>query len=95
MTTIGMHYDVISGKEKEFVTGFLGVLDHLKTVAGHVDSHMFEDVASAGSYLILSQWESKETFDAFIHSETFAKVVAWGKAEMLRGRPRHKVYINA
>jgi len=94
MTTIGMHYDVIPGKEEEFEQGFLKVLEHLKTLPGHVESHMYEDVASAGSYVILSHWETKESFEHFIHSPEFAKVTAWGKAEMLRGRPRHKVYLN-
>ena len=92
MTTIGMHYEVIPGKEEEFEKGFLGVLTHLKTVPGHVESHMYEDVASVGSYIILSQWDSKESFEGFMRSPAFAQVVAWGKAEMLRSRPRHKVY---
>ena len=94
MTTIGMHYDVVPGKEEEFEQGFLKVLEHLRTLPGHVDSHMYEDVAVVGSYVIMSQWETKEAFEAFIHSPEFAKVTAWGKAEMLRGRPRHKVYLN-
>jgi heme-degrading monooxygenase HmoA len=94
MTTIGMHYDVVPGKEEEFEKGFTGVLEHLKTVTGHVESHMYEDVQVVGSYVILSQWESKETFEAFLRSEAFRKVTAWGKAELLRGRPRHKVYLN-
>jgi heme-degrading monooxygenase HmoA len=55
---------------------------------------MYEDVASVGSYVILSQWETKEAFQKFMQSPEFAKVTAWGKAEMLRGRPRHKVYTN-
>ena len=94
MTTIGMHYDVVPGKEDEFEQGFLKVLEHLRTLPGHVDSHMYEDVAVVGSYVIMSQWETKESFEAFIHSPEFAKVTAWGRAEMLRGRPRHKVYLN-
>ena len=95
MTTIGMHYDVIPGKEQEFEKGFLSVIDHLKTVAGHVESKLYEDVASEGSYLILSQWDSRESFDGFMRSPEFAKVTSWGRAEILRGRPRHKVYTNA
>jgi chlorite dismutase len=95
MTTIGMHYDVIPGKEEEFEKGFLGVLALLKTLPGHIESHMYEDVESVGSYVILSQWETKESFDQFLKSPAFAKAVAWGKAEILRGRPRHKVYLNA
>jgi heme-degrading monooxygenase HmoA len=95
MTTIGMHYDVVPGKEEEFEQGFLKVLEFLATLPGHVESHMYEDVASVGSYVILSQWETKEAFETFLRSPEFAKVVAWGKAEMLRSRPRHKVYQNA
>lgn len=95
MTTIGMHYDVIAGKEQEFVKGFLAVIDHLKTVSGHVESKMYEDVSSAGSYLIVSQWDSGDSFNRFIQSPEFAKVTSWGRAEILRGRPRHKVYTNA
>lgn len=94
MTTIGLHYDVVPGKEEEFEKGFAGVIAHLKTLPGHVETHMYEDVQSVGSYVILSQWESKETFDAFMKSAAFGQVVAWGKAEMLRGRPKHKVYQN-
>ncbi|MGH7213744.1 MAG: antibiotic biosynthesis monooxygenase family protein [Tepidisphaeraceae bacterium] len=94
MTTIGMHYDVIPGKEEEFERGFVAVIDHLKTLPGHVESHMYEDVQTVGSYVILSQWETKDAFDAFIKSPEFAKVTAWGRAEMLRSRPRHKVYVN-
>lgn len=94
MTTIGMHYDVIAGKEEEFEQGFLGVLEVLKTLPGHVESHLYEDVASVGSYVILSEWKSKADFDAFLKSDAFKKAVAWGKAEILRSRPRHKVYTN-
>lgn len=95
MTTIGMHYDVVPGKEEEFEQGFLRVIEHLKTVGGHVDSHLYEDVAVTGSYVILSEWETKEAFEAFLRSDAFKQVTAWGKAEILRGRPRHKVYMNA
>ena len=92
MTTIGMQYDVIPGKEQEFAQGFLGVIEHLKTVAGHVESKLYEEAASRGSYLIMSQWDSRESFDRFLRSPEFAKVTSWGRAEILRGRPRHKVY---
>jgi heme-degrading monooxygenase HmoA len=94
MTTIGMHYDVISGKEKEFEGHFLKVLDVLKTLPGHVESRLYQDIQSAGSYVILSEWQKLEDFKAFIQSEAFAKTVAWGKSQILRGRPRHKVYTN-
>ena len=91
-TTIGMHYDVVPGREKEFEQGFANVQAHLKNIAGHVESRLYLDTQSAGSYLIFSQWQNKEAFDAFLHSPEFAKVTAWGRAEILRARPRHKVY---
>jgi heme-degrading monooxygenase HmoA len=94
MTTIGMHYDVVPGKEEEFEKGFLSVLEFLKTLPGHVESHMYENVQSVGSYIILSRWENKEQFEKFMRSPEFGKVVAWGKAEMLRARPRHKIYLD-
>jgi heme-degrading monooxygenase HmoA len=94
MTTIGMHYDVLPGKEQEFESGFRGVVEHLKAAPGHVESRLFQDVGQPGSYLILSEWKGKQEFEAFIHSEAFRNVTNWGKAEILRGRPRHKVYQN-
>ncbi|MGD1277417.1 MAG: antibiotic biosynthesis monooxygenase [Tepidisphaeraceae bacterium] len=92
MTTIGMHYDVIPGKEQEFEQGFDDVLEKLKQTLGHVESHLFKSVAAPGSYLIMSQWKSREDFDAFLRSDAFKQVTAWGRAEILRGRPKHKIY---
>lgn len=94
MTTIGMQYDVIPGKEGEFERGFADVVEHLKKVAGHIESRLYDEVAGRGSYLILSKWESKESFEAFLHSPEFKSTVSWGRAEILRGRPRHTVYQN-
>ena len=95
MTTIGMHYEVKPGKEEEFERGFLGVLEVLKTLPGHVESHLYEDVANTGSYLIFSRWSSKADYDAFLRSDAFKSAVAWGKAEILRSRPKHRVYDDA
>ena len=44
--------------------------------------------------MILSEWTRMDDFQAFISSDAFKKAVAWGKAEILRGRPKHKVYTN-
>src|ERR1051325_1986211 len=94
MTTIGMHYDVREGKEQEFEKGFLATIEVLKTMAGHVESHMYEDIENKGSYIILSEWQSKDDFDRFMQSDAFKKAVAWGRAEILRSRPRHKIYLS-
>jgi heme-degrading monooxygenase HmoA len=94
LTTIGMHYEVRPGKEEEFEKGFIATLEVMKGLNGHIDSHLYEDVQSVGSYVILSQWKTKADFDAFLHSPEFAKAVAWGRAEILRARPRHTVYTS-
>ena len=94
MTTIGMHYDVIPGKEAEFEASFASVLQLMKTLPGHTDSHLYQDVHTPGSYVILSEWETKADFEAFIQSPEFKATVSWGKAEILSRRPRHKVYLN-
>ena len=90
-----MQYDVIPGKEEEFKNGFLSVVEHLRKVPGHVESKLYEDVSSPGSYLILSQWQTREAFDGFLRSPEFRSTTSWGKAEILRSRPKHKVYQDA
>lgn len=92
MTTIGMQYEVRPGKEEEFEQGFLKTLELLRTLPGHIESHLYEDVASVGSYIILSRWASKQEYEAFLRSDAFKAAVAWGKAEILRSRPKHRVY---
>ena len=92
MTTIGMQYEVKPGKEEEFERGFLGVLEVLRTLPGHIESNLYEDVAVVGSYIILSRWASREDYAAFLRSDAFKSAVAWGKAEILRSRPKHRVY---
>jgi heme-degrading monooxygenase HmoA len=94
MTTIGMQYDVKAGKVAEFKQGFAGVIEHLKAVPGHVESRLYEDSVSPGSFLIMSQWTTRQDFQAFLKSDAFKKVTSWGKAEILRARPVHKVYTN-
>ena len=94
LTTIGMHYDVLPGKEADFVASFLKTVEVMKTLPGHLESHLYEDVQSKGSFVILSSWATKADFEAFIHSPQFAAVTSRGSASLLRNRPRHKVYTH-
>jgi heme-degrading monooxygenase HmoA len=94
MTTIGMHYDVIEGKENTFVKAFLNTMNVMKSLPGHLETRMFEDVEKKGSFVILSQWQNKDDFDAFIQSDAFKQTVTWGRENILRGRPQHKIYLN-
>jgi heme-degrading monooxygenase HmoA len=64
----------------------------MQGIAGHSESHLYRDVDQPASYLIVSDWSDRAAFDAFIRSETFAKVTSWGKEQILAGRPVHTVY---
>jgi heme-degrading monooxygenase HmoA len=92
MVTIGMNYQVIEGKQDAFVAMFNKVLEVMHGMAGHTQSHLYRDVSDPCSFLIVSEWSDKGAFDAFIRSETFAKVATWGKEQILSARPSHKVY---
>ena len=92
MITVGMNYEVLEGKTAEFEEGFRKVLVVLGETPGHVRSRLFRDVDQAGSYLVHSEWESREAFSGFIRSEAFADVTRWGKEQILAGRPSHTVY---
>jgi heme-degrading monooxygenase HmoA len=93
MVTVGMYYEVIPGREKEFEDRFSQVLDLLTRTPGHVRSYLYRRVDNPSSYAILSEWQSEEAFRAFIQSELFQKTTEWGRQEILRGRPRHEVYV--
>jgi heme-degrading monooxygenase HmoA len=95
MVTVGMNYTVLPGKEAVFERAFEQVLAVMGEMPGHTESHLYRDVSSANSYLIVSEWSDKAQFDAFIKSEQFARVTNWGKEQILAGRPRHQVYTNA
>ena len=92
MVTIGMNYTVLPGKEDLFERAFKQVLDTMQKMQGHTASHLFRDVNRANSYLILSEWNDKGSFDVFVRSEAFAKVTNWGKEQVLSERPRHQVF---
>lgn len=92
MVTVGMNYQVLPGKGEVFEKAFASVLQVMKDLDGHAESHLFKDVEDPNSYLIVSDWESRDAFNEFIHSERFAKVTNWGAEQILAGRPRHEVY---
>ncbi len=87
-----MNYEVREGKEDVFETAFNKVHNAMRGIDGHRDSHMYRDINQPGHYLILSRWNDRASFDAFIGSEAFRKVTNWGKEEILVGRPHHEVF---
>ena len=92
MVTVGMNYEIRSGKESTFEQVFDKVLDLMKTLPGHEETHLYRAVKNSQMYLIISQWADRATFDAFISSERFLKVTDWGKQEVLASRPKHEIY---
>lgn len=92
MVTIGMNYKVIPEKESVFEDAFRKVLKVMEEMEGHSKSFLYKDVSDAQSYLIISDWNSEDAFNAFIQSDKFKKVTNWGKENILAGRPSHHVY---
>jgi heme-degrading monooxygenase HmoA len=95
VVTVGMYYDVIPGQSERFVASFNGVLAALGQVEGHRSSFLYRRVDDPDSYAIISEWDSQEAFLGFIRSEEFRNVTSWGRAEILRNAPRHKIYPRA
>jgi len=92
MITIGMNYKVKEGKEADFERACKRVLEVMSGIEGHTRSNIYRDITSANSYLIVSDWNSRDAFDGFIASEAFAKVTNWGKEQILTERPKHDFY---
>lgn len=92
MVTVGMYYDVSPGQGEAFRARFAEVAAALGAATGHTSSFLYQRVDEPDSYAILSEWSDREAFVAFIRSEAFRAVTAWGKSGILRTPPRHKVY---
>jgi heme-degrading monooxygenase HmoA len=92
MVTIGMNYKIIPGKEEVFENAFKNVIKVMNEMEGHTRSNLYKDVNDLHSYLIVSDWNSEEAYNAFINSDKFAGVVDWGKENILAGRPSHTLY---
>lgn len=93
MVTIGMNYFVIPGKEKIFEDACANVVETMKGIDGHDDSHLFKEVGDGEPvYLIVSRWEDEDAFTAFVRSDAFKKVTNWGAENILSRRPSHTTY---
>lgn len=94
MVTIGMNYEVISGKEEVFEGACKKVLEVMNEAVGHGESQIFRrvDKDDSAQYLIVSRWQDEPAFKEFIASEAFKKVTSWGLKNVLTGRPSHTTY---
>jgi chlorite dismutase len=87
-----MNYEVIEGKQAAFEKHFAIVVGVMEEMAGHVKTQLFHGVAEPRTYLIVSAWNDRAAFDAFVSSDRFRKVAAWGMSGILARRPTHEVY---
>lgn len=92
MVTIGMNYKVKDSRQIDFVKKFNDVLRTMSQIPEHLESHLYRDVNDACSFLIVSEWEQRQAFDDFVASDTFEKVIRWGREGVLAEQPRHRVY---
>ncbi len=92
LVTYGLNYEVRPGREAEFESKFGAGLDLLATVPGHHESRLYRDVRAPQSYLVYSEWDSREAFSAFLQSDAFNATKAWGREEILAARPQHTVF---
>jgi len=95
VVTVGMYYDVIPEKAPLFTAKFQEVISHLANVPGHTQSFLYQRVDDPFSYAIISEWDDQQAFMDFIRSDTFRQVTAWGREQVLRNPPRHKIYPRA
>ena len=90
-----MNYHVLPGKEQVFEDACKKVVETMKGIDGHDESHLYKEVADdEAAYLIVSRWESEDAFKAFIASDAFKKVTNWGKENILSRRPSHTTYAS-
>ena len=92
MVTVGMNYKVVPGKDGEFVAVFTKVLKVMADMQGHAKTNLYRDVYAEHDYLIVSEWNTQDAFEAFTQSDKFKSVVNWGKEQVLATRPHHEIY---
>lgn len=92
MITVGMDYKIVPGKDEEFLAVFRKVIGIMEGMPGHTRTKLYRDVDAEHDYLVVSEWSDREAFEAFIASDRFKGVAAWGREGILRTRPKHEVY---
>jgi hydrogen peroxide-dependent heme synthase len=92
MITIGLYYDVLPGKGEALESKFRAVVEAMQGVTGHKESHLYRRVDDPDSYVIISEWGSRDDFMAFLRSDAFRETTRWGRENVLRRPPRHTVY---
>jgi len=88
-----MNYVVLEGKERVFEDACARVVEAMRDIDGHDESHLYQRLGGGSStYLVVSRWESEDAFRDFVASDRFKKVTHWGRENILAGPPRHTTY---
>jgi len=93
MANIGFYYTIKEGHEKEFENTFRATVEFLEINAnGYKEAHLYREVGK-NRYMILSLWDSVESFSDFVKSREFGEVTKFGKS-IVEGRPYHKIFLD-
>lgn len=90
--TFGLSYTVRPGQEETFISTFERVVTALEREPGHHRTLLYRQVDRPESFMLYSEWASREDFERFIASEAFHAVKEWGRSEILAERPHHRVF---
>ncbi|MBD3298545.1 MAG: antibiotic biosynthesis monooxygenase [candidate division Zixibacteria bacterium] len=92
MAVVYMTYPVHPDKETAFQNAYAGILDVMRSADGHRESRLFKHVAEPSIFLIVSEWDSKAAYEAFVNSKQFSEATSdWGKSNILLDQPRHHI----
>jgi heme-degrading monooxygenase HmoA len=93
MANIGFYYTIKEGREKEFEDTFQETVEFLELNAnGYREAHLYREVGK-NQYMILSLWDSVESFSDFVKSREFGEVTKFGKS-IVEGKPYHKIFMD-
>ena len=57
--------DIREGEEEQFIEAYKGVTAKVKGTKGHIRDELLRQEGAASSFILLSEWESKEDFLAW------------------------------
>lgn len=93
MANIGFYYTIKEGREKEFEDTFHATVKFLELNAGgYREAHLYREVGKS-QYMILSLWDSVESFSDFVKSREFGEVTKFGRS-IVEGKPYHKIFMD-
>ncbi len=91
MLTVGLKCQIHAGKEKIFERKCHRLLRSVQDSPGHFCTQLYRSPFQKHTYLIISQWETREAFNTFVTSDQFHTASIWATATILAAQPRHIV----